>query len=278
MKRLRRTFAEPEPIHVPDWLRAWSSDAETSLDQVAAAMALLALVHPIGRRDRATLPYGVLHERLMLDAVLGQSVSRGIKAARTDLRDEVHRRPAVDAVSVLPVVPSPAAKMFDRLRVGRPVPGPDGSGSNPLAVALRAFDGAADRVDGLLAADAALASCLGWPAALPLVAVGLTRAGVVDEAAIARAVIAGVNRVLRIAPMLERRAIRLRAFAPKLRGRGAEQAVGLLLTRDAIAPKPALIEPGIMPDREARRLCDRLVGLGLARELTGRPTWRLYGL
>jgi hypothetical protein len=33
-----------------------------------------------------------------------------------------------------------------------------------------------------------------------------------------------------------------------------------------------------MSDRAARRLCDRLVGLGVIRELSGRDTFRLYGL
>nr|WP_268873933.1 DUF1403 family protein [Roseovarius atlanticus] len=32
-----------------------------------------------------------------------------------------------------------------------------------------------------------------------------------------------------------------------------------------------------MTDRAAWRFCDRLVELGVARELTGRSTFRLYG-
>jgi hypothetical protein len=31
-------------------------------------------------------------------------------------------------------------------------------------------------------------------------------------------------------------------------------------------------------DRAARRFCDRLVALGVVRELTGRDTSRLYGI
>ena len=33
-----------------------------------------------------------------------------------------------------------------------------------------------------------------------------------------------------------------------------------------------------MSDRAARRLCDRSVELGVVRELTGRDTFRLYGV
>tara|TARA_R100000687_G_scaffold77703_1_gene70407 strand:+ start:278 stop:397 length:120 start_codon:yes stop_codon:yes gene_type:complete len=38
--------------------------------------------------------------------------------------------------------------------------------------------------------------------------------------------------------------------------------------------------PAALPlsDRAARRLCDRLVDLGVVRELTGRDTFRLYGV
>ena len=71
-------------------------------------------------------------------------------------------------------------------------------------------------------------------------------------------------------------------MAPKLRTRGADRALRLFLTRDAVSP--AMLAPAVsgveagMSGRAARRLCDRLMALGAVRELTGRATFRLYGL
>ncbi|MEL7278694.1 MAG: DUF1403 family protein, partial [Pseudomonadota bacterium] len=75
----------------------------------------------------------------------------------------------------------------------------------------------------------------------------------------------------------------LRTVAPKLRAKGSDAAVDLFLTEDAVAPG-SMLSPFIhgttfsMTGRAARRFCDRLVELGVARELTGRPTFRLYGI
>ena len=59
-----------------------------------------------------------------------------------------------------------------------------------------------------------------------------------------------------------------------LRAKSAARAVEMFLTQDALAPAAL----SFMSDRAARRLCDRLVELGAVRELTGRETFRLYGV
>ena len=73
---------------------------------------------------------------------------------------------------------------------------------------------------------------------------------------------------------LARRAAKLTAVAPKLRGRDADRMVAILLMEDA---QPAGVGQAAS-DRSTRRLFERLVALGAVRELTGRPTFRLYGL
>jgi hypothetical protein len=67
--------------------------------------------------------------------------------------------------------------------------------------------------------------------------------------------------------------------APKLRAKGAARSVDLFLSRDALAPAALVREmPDSLSDRAARRLCERLVALGALRELTGRDSFRLYGI
>lgn len=71
------------------------------------------------------------------------------------------------------------------------------------------------------------------------------------------------------------RAAHLVGVAPKLRARGAEEVVKLLLEDDAV---PSSRSGARLTDRSARRLFERLGDLGAVRELSGRPTFRLYGL
>lgn len=64
-------------------------------------------------------------------------------------------------------------------------------------------------------------------------------------------------------------------MAPGLRARGADIVVDRLLSDDAIVASETI---GGMSDRSLRRLFDRLVELGAIRELSGRPTFRIYGI
>jgi hypothetical protein len=134
-------------------------------------------------------------------------------------------------------------------------------------------------VAALILADAALARSLGASHVLPLLALTLKPRDLRlrgDDLRMAchRAVASGVAQALPLAGELARAAARLRALAPKLRAKAAGRAVDLFLSRDALAPAALTF----MSDRAARRLCDRLVALGALRELTGRDTFRLYGV
>lgn len=74
---------------------------------------------------------------------------------------------------------------------------------------------------------------------------------------------------------LAQRAGRLAGVAPKLRAKGSGDVIKLLLSDDAV---PGSWSSSKLSARGARRLFDRLGELGAVRELTGRPTFRLYGL
>ena len=166
----------------------------------------------------------------------------------------------------------------------------------PLAGCVKAvrlvlkLDDRAERIACLLS-DILLARALGWSSVLPISACRLTKTNLRDliangsgaELAIQAQLLAAIENTIRTARDLARRAAELRAIGPKLRAKGSEAAVELFLTEDAVAPA-SMLSPRIrgtsipMTDRAARRFCDRLVELGVAQELTGRPTFRLYGI
>ncbi len=139
----------------------------------------------------------------------------------------------------------------------------------------------------LLCADAALARTLGWPTPLPLLAGELFARRAIGEGrrprpgeadwgklvalAYARAALAALD----LAQDLSRRAARLADAAPKLRAKGKTGAIEALLADDAVSAAAPIAN---LSDRARRRLFERLVALGAARELTGRATFRLYGL
>ena len=150
------------------------------------------------------------------------------------------------------------------------------------------------RAVGAWLADALLAQRLGWTHAVPLLgaeaALGTsarprrsTASSVATSmetdperaksllAAQARAAL----RAIDLSAELGRRADRLLSVAPKLRAKAADAVVHKLLSHDAIVASESIAG---MSDRGLRRLFDRLVELGAVRELSGRPTFRIYGL
>ena len=95
--------------------------------------------------------------------------------------------------------------------------------------------------------------------------------------AAAGAIALAAASALDLAADLARRSNTLIAVAPKLRSKPAQKIVDLLLAHDCVSPAEAA-RHAPMTGRAARRLFDRLVVLGAVRELSGRPTFRLYGL
>ena len=142
----------------------------------------------------------------------------------------------------------------------------------------------------LLCADAILARSLGWDGPLPLLSLylkgkSLREASQGEDILLAchEAVTRAAQDIVRLAHELARRAAHLRALEPKLRTKGSQDAVRLFLSEDAVLPS-TMLSPTIrgsstpMTARSARRFCERLIELGVARELTGRSSFRLYGV
>ncbi|WP_347355158.1 DUF1403 family protein [Mesorhizobium australafricanum] len=148
---------------------------------------------------------------------------------------------------------------------------------------------------GAWLADALLAQRLGWAHAVPLLGTEATlgmnpgaprRAGRVVAATgieadsdraknLLAAQARAAMRAIDLSAELGRRADRLLAVAPKLRAKAADAVVDKLLSDDTIVASEKIAG---MSDRGLRRLFDRLVELGAVRELSGRPTFRIYGL
>jgi len=168
-------------------------------------------------------------------------------------------------------------------------------GGGPMVAAISIFEAVLKQFPrqeavALFCADAVLAYGLGWDKPLPLFGLHLNRkilraASEGEDAGIAchNAVTHAAQDAVRMGYDLARRAERLRAIAPKLRAKGSVEALNLFLSEDAVYA-PTMLSPKVrgsnvpMTGRSARRLCDRLVELGVARELTGRKTFRLYGV
>lgn len=138
-------------------------------------------------------------------------------------------------------------------------------------------------------ADLAVARALRWPVAVPLLMAqrhgsafrteggrGRIRPGEEQfRRAVCLALAQAATEACRLAGDMARRADRLAAVTPKLRAKGAGEAIRLLLEEDAVSGS---LQTAKLSRWASRRLFDRLVEFDAVRELSGRSTFRLYGL
>jgi hypothetical protein len=285
--------SDPETIpRMPAWVIA--TRVETLEDVVfLSGAALTHLYHVFARDD---VPQALLRDRLALHAAEACVALSGRMERAGELRDAVHllrpgdlpgpagetylawRRAVERSVSVKAL--SRALPTIESCQIATWLDAGNGAPLTRTAVVLDAVLTEAPRaeVPALILADAALAQALGWDHVVPLLAAGLKRTDLRKRGhdlrlACHRAVTASAVEATRLAVDLSRRAALLKGVAPKLRAKGAGEAVKIFLTQDAVAPSALPLA-----DRAARRLCDRLVDLGAVSELTGRDTFRLYGV
>lgn len=277
-----------DPFRLPDWALQRPAGAAQIAFQAGAVFAVLA---PLLGDPGHGVPVALLANRMALRAAVATARLEGRVVRKEDMRDAYHLTPPG-----APRGPDGDLVAFWRQSVDQQVPAPARIAGDPLTVSVAALrdilvaDDRAER-DACRAADIVLAKAVQWPRCLPVTAGAVTKTMLRDVAAgkagadraLAVALLQAVQGVLVEARALRDRADAIRAVTPKLRARGAGAAVDVFLREDAVAPS-TMLSPMVqgttvrMSDRASRRLCDRLVSLGVANELTGRATFRLYGL
>jgi Protein of unknown function (DUF1403) len=309
--------AVPPPAAVPAWARATGRVGESDPHFFAGASLALLDAHlrrdspaASALRSRLALQSAAASARI-LRLNTDASALRDLRFTATAEpspagkllalgRDLAGRPPSLDARRLAsaaglldcPVAaPDTLAEMLsETARAGDPVT----AAAKAAAAVFAAFPdapGAEAEVLALWAFDLVLALRLRWSRPVPLIATKLLDPGLRSdgggrrtrpgepgwEHAAASAIALAAASALDLAADLTRRAETLLGVAPKLRAKPAAKIVDLMLTQDCVAPAEAA-RAAPMTDRAARRLFDRLVALGAARELTGRPAFRLYGL
>lgn len=305
------TYARHDHIDDPDTLPqmpAWIISGRPQTAEDVAFLSGAALSHLHFVLQHKEVPQGLLRARLALRAAEACVVFSGRPERAGELRDAVQFLRPGD-------LPGPAGEIYvswqraterpvsikallrasPGIEAGRLAAWLDGydpcDGSGPRGVGQEGpvtraamvmetvlVEAPRQEVMALIMAEAALAQALGWKHLVPVLAAGMRRTdlrkrGADLHFACHRALVSSAVDAVRVSTDLARRTAHLKAVAPKLRAKGADEAVDIFLTRDAVAPVALPL-----PNRAARRLCDRLVDLGAVRELTGRNTFRLYGV
>jgi hypothetical protein len=303
----------PKPI-LPNWIMA-GSVANTLEAAGFASGSALALLHVALHGPNINAPTNLLCNRLALRAAAHCLKLEGRGQTEADIRDAYLLAAPGDAMGPAgemlalwragSAISLKQANWQDRLK--NLLPGDlqelwphwieplDQSSGNPVAHACSVLSTIGrefprQEAAALICADTVLARGLGWERPLPLLGLHLNRRmfrniadGADVQIACHDAVARAAQDVVRLAHDLARRAAHLRAVEPKLRTKGSQDAVRLFLSEDAVLPS-TMLTPTIrgsgtpMTPRSARRFCERLVELGVAKELTGRASFRLYGV
>jgi len=310
----KRFMPDTQKPVLPHWMID-TSIADTPEYAGFASGSALALLHGILHDFGLDVPQQLLRKELALTAAIHCLRLARTRSGRADLLDAYYLTKPDDAMG-------PAGDMLafwlkacsikigprgwqDRVMTLIPEDlqhdvygwldfGPDGSApKSPIAEAATLLRTVYDTYShyehvAFLLADIRLAHEMRWPFAIPLFGQHLTgkelRAAS-EEVLIEchRSVTATAKDAVGLAYDLAARAHQLKSIAPKLRAKGADDALSLFLLELAVTPS-GMLSPVIkgtqteMTARAARRLCDRLVELGVVKELTGRSTFRLYRL
>jgi len=301
---------------LPAWVT--SGRAETLETVAFRSGTALTVLDQLVTDPRHGVPVKLLANQMALKAATATSKLEGRLAREADIRDAYHLTPPGEARgpdgdllafwrnaarlkltgrdwhdSVQGLVGTAFADDVSRLMaVGADCAKSHGPLAGCIAV-MRAVLEVDDRVERIasLLSDIVLAQALGWKVVLPVTAQHLTKTMLRDligdgqgvDLVVQQRILQSIEGTIRLARDLATRAAALRAVTPKLRAKGSKAAADLFLSEDAIGPS-MMLSPTIqgttiaMTDRAARRFCDRLVELGVACELTGRPTFRLYGV
>lgn len=300
MRKPQTTPIEPMPLLPP--LPGWVTVTLDETLAVAAFQSGAALAHLSMATATDHVPMALWRDRLALEAAEVCVRLAGRREGASAIRDALHLAKAGDD-------PGPAGRIFRQWSrgVARPISAAglahaleavtperialcfNAAGATPVERAAQVIEAVlADNPQGettaLILADAMMAKSLGWTHVLPLLGLRVTPRDLRlrgDDLHLAchRAAVRGVAQALAVAGALARAAARLHAVEPRLRAKGAAKAVEMFLSQDAAAPVAlARAQPDSLSERAARRLCERLVELGALRELTGRDTFRLYGV